>query len=80
MAECPFSSMLEPVSEAALADRQRRMGLALSAGHDEVSLPSMLLTQRERYALDSAPDGILLVGRDGRIMAVNAAMQAISGY
>ena len=80
MAECPFSSMLEPVSEAALADRQRRMGLALSAGHDEVSLPSMLLTQRERYALDSAPDGILLVGRDGRIVAANAAMQAISGY
>lgn len=80
MAECPFSSMLEPVSEAALADCQRRLGLAFSAWQGGVGLIAQLLTQRERQALDAAPDGILLVGCDGRIVAANAAMQAISGY
>ena len=79
MAECPFSSMLKPVSEPALADCQRRLRLAMSAWQEGVSL-SVMLSQREQQALDAAPDGILLVDRDGNIVTANAAMQAISGY
>ena len=79
MAECPFSSMLKPVSEPALADCQRRLRLAMSAWQEGVSLSAML-SRREQQALDAAPDGILLVDRDGNIVTANAAMQAISGY
>ncbi len=79
MAECPFSSMLKPVSESALADCQRRLRLAMSAWQEGVSLSAML-SRREQQALDAAPDGILLVDRDGNIVTANAAMQAISGY
>ncbi|MBS3019080.1 hypothetical protein DJFAAGMI_01819 [Comamonas sp. PE63] len=79
MAECPFSSMLKPVSELALADCQRRLGLAMSARQEGVSL-SVMLSRRERQALDAAPDGILLVDRDGKMVTANAAMLAISGY
>lgn len=79
MTECPFSSMLVPVSDAALADCQQRLSLAFSANKEGLNLSAML-TKRERHALDAAPDGILLVGVDGRIVAANAAIQTISGY
>ena len=85
MGDCPFSSLTEPVSTAALVECHNRLAQALSAweaGADPSAAPLQrwLLTQRERDALDAAPDGILLVGRDGSIVAANAAMLAISGY
>ena len=81
MAQCPFSSLTESVSTAELVECQTRLTQALSAWDKGESLkPRSWLTSRERDALDAAPDGILLVGHDGCIVAANAAMLAISGY
>lgn len=81
MAQCPFSSLTESVSTAELVECQTRLTQALSAWDKGESLkPRTWLTSRERDALDAAPDGILLVGHDGCIVAANAAMLAISGY
>ena len=77
MAECPFSTLSEPVSATSLLECQSRLAEAFSAWQMNVGA---LLTPREREALDAAPDGILLVSRDGYIVAANAAMLAISGY
>lgn len=47
------------------------------------SAEHLLLTERavlERAVIDAAPDGILLVKRDGSILMANAAMEAISGH
>ena len=81
MAQCPFSSLTESVSTAELVECQTRLTQALSAWDKGENLkPRSWLTSRERDALDAAPDGILLVGHDGCIVAANAAMLAISGY
>jgi diguanylate cyclase (GGDEF)-like protein/PAS domain S-box-containing protein len=47
------------------------------------SAQQSLLVERavlERAVIDAAPDGIMLVGRDGRILMANQAMEAIAGY
>lgn len=77
MAECPFSTLMEPISATSLLECQSRLAQALGTWPADAGT---LLTSRERDALDAAPDGILLVHRDGRIVAANAAMLAISGY
>ncbi|MFS4552127.1 putative bifunctional diguanylate cyclase/phosphodiesterase [Comamonas resistens] len=77
MAECPFSTLMEPISATSLLECQSRLAQALGTWPADAGA---LLTSRERDALDAAPDGILLVHRDGRIVAANAAMLAISGY
>lgn len=77
MAECPFSTLMEPISATSLLECQSRLAQAFSTWQMDVGA---LLTPREREALDAAPDGILLVSRDGYIVAANAAMLAISGY
>ncbi|WP_313084663.1 putative bifunctional diguanylate cyclase/phosphodiesterase [Pulveribacter sp.] len=54
---------------------------ALDGSPDPAPTPLVLpATSLERAAMDAAPDGMLAVDRQGRIVLVNAQMESISGY
>lgn len=80
MADCPFSSITPPAATAQAEERTRQAQACAAGPYTPAGIERWRLNPRERDALDAAPDGILLVGHDGCIVAVNAAMLAISGY
>src|ERR1043166_4641655 len=58
------------------------MPLLLSFGEEEsVSLPSVVVSDSAYRALvESAPDGIVIVGPEGRIVVVNSQTEKLFGY
>ncbi|QXZ09506.1 EAL domain-containing protein [Comamonas sp. Y33R10-2] len=76
MAQSQSASCKNPMAEA-ITERGMPAGPAQPPA---LMRMDTLLTRRERDALDAAPDGLLLVDREGRIVVANAAMEAISGF
>jgi PAS domain S-box-containing protein len=85
----PRDTMLAPVR--ALHQRARVIGLMATALFLLVAFAASLLLVRMRRQLDrrdarleavidNAPDGMLVVDREGRMIQVNARMEALTGY